>query len=247
MPERRDADVLVLCYHAVRKAPVCELDVSERALRSQVELLLRKGYRGSTFCEALIAPAAPRTLAVTFDDGDRSVFDAAFPLLAELGLPATLFVATHTIGAPGGLAADELRELAAAGWEIGSHTVSHERLTELGERDLDVELRESRTCLEGLLGQPCRSLAYPFGAADARVIAAAEDAGYVAACVLSGRFASPSLLAWPRVGVASDDELSIFRVKTAPLVRRVRGSVVGESLNVLARKLRHSQRERAAA
>ena len=241
------ADLLVLCYHAVRPAPECHLDVSERAFRQQIELLLAKGYSGATFYDAVTDPPSARTMAVTFDDGDRSVLDRAFPILVEHGLPATVFVATHVIGQPGALTADELRLLAQCGWEIGSHTVSHELLTELDEEQLERELRESRHELERLLGRPCRSLAYPFGAADARVIAAAEAAGYRTACVLSGRLSAPSALAWPRVGVGADDGSVVFRIKTAPLIRRVRGSVVGEPLSVIARKLRPSQRERVAA
>ena len=247
MSERRDDDLLVLCYHAVQEAPVTALDVSESALRKQLELLLAKGYCGSTFAAAVGGAVGARTLAVTFDDGHRSVLERAFPLLSELGMPATVFVPTSLVGQPGALSWDELRELARAGWEIGSHTVSHAMLTQASEDELANELRESRESIERELDQPCHSLAYPYGEADARVIAAAEAAGYRAACVLSGRLASSSVLAWPRVGVGPADGDVVFRIKTAPLVRRMRGSRLGEPLNVIVRKLRNGQREHVAA
>jgi len=245
-PPNGATDLLVLCYHGVRPRPAHPLDVSLPAFRRQIELLLGKGYEPATFLEAVTAPPRARTLAVTLDDGDRSVVDHALPILSELGVPATAFVPLDAVAPPGSLTVDELRMLLAAGWEIGSHTVTHEDLTELDDRDLERELRVSREQLERLLGRPIRSLAYPFGEADDRVIAAAKEAGYVAACLLDGRFAAASLLAWPRVGVGPHDGTVVFRIKTAPVVRRARGSVVGEPINLLLRKLRRFQRAHAA-
>ena len=67
---------------------------------------------------------------------------------------------------------DELRRLQDAGWEIGSHACSHPYLTRLGDDELERELGESRRRLETELGRPCRSLAYPYGDHDERVVRA---------------------------------------------------------------------------
>ena len=76
---------------------------------------------------------------------------------------------------------DELRAIAARGFEIGSHTESHPRLTTLSDADLELELRRSRERIEQELGRPCPLVAYPFSDCDARVEQAAEAAGYTAA------------------------------------------------------------------
>ncbi len=75
----------------------------------------------------------------------------------------------------------ELRDLAAKGVEIGSHTHSHPHLTELSDAELKRELVDSRKRIEDELGRPCAYLAYPFGEHNARVRAAARSAGYSAA------------------------------------------------------------------
>ena len=80
---------------------------------------------------------------------------------------------------------DALAELAARGWEIGSHTVNHRLLTDLDDVGLDDELRESRALIAERLGS-CETIAYPYGQADGRVAAAAARAGYFAACTLTG-------------------------------------------------------------
>lgn len=117
----------------------------------------------------------------------------------------------------------ELGELAQAGWEIGSHSVTHPKLTRIGPEALAGELRESRAEIERRLGGRCDTLAYPFGDVNAAVIEAAAQAGYAAAgSVSSLRAVSP--LDWPRVGVWREDSAWRFRLKTAASVRRRRTS-----------------------
>jgi peptidoglycan/xylan/chitin deacetylase (PgdA/CDA1 family) len=126
---------------------------------------------------------------------------------------------------------NELGELAEAGWEVGSHTRSHPRLTRLDDSTLADELEGSRTACEQALGRPCRSIAYPYGDVDARVTGAAGIAGYtVGAALPEGRFSEGDRLDWPRVGVYNGDDLHRFRLKLSPLVRRLRRSRVWEAV-----------------
>ena len=229
-------DVLVLCYHAVSDSWPSPLAVTPDQLERQLSLLVRRGYRGETFERAVTTRPAFRTLAVTFDDGYRSVFTHARTILERLGLPGTVFVPTDLIGGharlswPGidhwiggpyedelvGMSWDELGSLHASGWEIGSHTRSHPRLSRVDDRELQRELQESRRACEERLGR-CRTLALPYGDGDARVLTAAADAGYAAVAGLpSRRTSSPG---WPRVGVYPIDGIARFSVKIARPVR----------------------------
>ncbi len=231
--------VVVLCYHAVSEAWDSELAVTPAHLRCQLGLLARRGYRGATFAHALAAPARGRTLVVTFDDAYRSTLTAAAPVLRELGLPGTVFVPTDFAGRDGPMSWpgidrwtagphrdelrcldwDELRQLAAAGWEIGSHTCSHPRLPELAPARVAQELGASRAAIEAELRGPCRSLAYPYGAAGESVIAEAGAAGYSFAALLGDWPGRPRVLAWPRLGVYRGDAAWRFRLKLSPRVR----------------------------
>ena len=91
-------EVLVLCYHAVSDSWPSPLAVTTEQLRSQLTYLLDRGYTGATFSDAVLAPAAARVVAVTFDDGYDSLLRYALPILDELGLPATVFMPTGLIG-----------------------------------------------------------------------------------------------------------------------------------------------------
>ena len=212
------ADVLVLCYHAVSERWPAPLSVTPEALEEQLELLVRRGYRGATFESVVSERPAERTVVVTFDDAFASVGELAAPILRRLGLPGSVYVVTdhprwseqpmswdgidqwlgteheHELRP---LSWDRIGELAEAGWEVGSHTGSHPHLSRVrDEAELARELEGSRATLEDRLGRPCRTLAYPYGDHDERVVAATRRAGYTAASTLPGRFPKPTPL-WP--------------------------------------------------
>jgi peptidoglycan/xylan/chitin deacetylase (PgdA/CDA1 family) len=247
------SDVLVLCYHAISERWPASLSVRPDDFAHQLELLARRGYRAATFTDAVTTKRAGRTVVVTFDDAYRSVLSTALPLLARWGFPATVFAPTSFVGTgrpmkwPGvdhwvgtdhedellGLSWDELKYLAEQGWEVGSHTCSHPKLPELDDARLAFELRESKRVCERELGLTCTSLAYPFGAVDDRVVAAATEAGYVAAADLPKQFRLNDPLRWPRVGVFHRDDNRRFLLKTAVGVRRLRGSGAWSALERL--------------
>jgi peptidoglycan/xylan/chitin deacetylase (PgdA/CDA1 family) len=236
-------DLLVLGYHAVSDDWQSDLAVSTSNLEHQLGSLVRRGYRGALLHEVANSPPSGRTLVVTFDDAYRSVRELALPIMRELGVPGVVFAPTHFaegdrlaswegvdiyLDGPHArelevMSWEELRELQAAGWEVGSHTRSHPHLTQLDEPSLSEELRGSREDCERHLGTPCRSLAYPYGDTDARVIAATAGAGYSAAAGLPHfhRLHPPAALNWPRIGVFQGDGPVRFAVKASRTVRRL--------------------------
>ena len=230
-------DVLVLGYHGVGPGKTA-LEISPDLLERQLRWLVRQGYRGATFSDAVAQAGQERILSVTFDDASATVAAVARPLLDRVGLVGTVFVPVDSVGVLGVLGWDELAELAAAGWEIGSHTIAHRRLPTLPPAELDEELRGSRLRVEEALGRPCRSLAYPYGEVDARVVRAAADAGYEAACLVGAGSLPASPLAWPRVGLSSRDGWLGFRVKVWRPVRRLRATPLVRPLEALARRAR---------
>lgn len=252
------SEILVLCYHAVSESWESELAVTPEELERQVALLLRRGYEPARFLDAVLAPPGRRTLAITFDDAYRSVRRLAAPVLRRLGAPASVYAPTDWIGREqpmrwagieewlGGpheselvpMSWQELGELGELGWEVGSHTRTHPRLTQIDDERLRAELEGSRTaCAEGL-GRPCETIAYPYGDVDDRVVAAAGAAGYRAAGALPHAPHAAETLRWPRVGVYRWDGPTRFRLKASPLVRRVRTLPVRGVLDPLGRMVR---------
>jgi glycosyltransferase involved in cell wall biosynthesis/peptidoglycan/xylan/chitin deacetylase (PgdA/CDA1 family) len=235
-------DVLVLCYHAISPDWTATLSVTPEEFEYQLSFLLGRGWRAATFTQAVLDPPARRTLAVTFDDAYTSIHTYAAPILARLGIPATVFVPTEFASSgrpllwPGidqwdgsdqvdqllPMSWDTLRELADAGWEIGSHTRTHPRLTELDDDHLDLELAGSREACSRELGRPCDSIAYPYGAVDERVARAAEKAGYRTGAALSHRLELLGPYRFPRVGIYRADARWRFHLKAARLLRMIR-------------------------
>ena len=179
-------------------------------------------------------------MAVTFDDGHASVLEEALPVLARHGLVGTVFPRLDLLGSPGLLSQPGLEALVAAGWEVGSHTLTHRDLTTLDDAELERELAGSKRELEALLGRPCRSIAYPRGNADERVLAAAAAAGYEAGAALYGVLVPQGRLAWPRVGVHGREGRVLFRARISRPLRSLRGSEQGTRLVGSAARLAQS-------
>jgi len=261
MPRLDRQATLVLCYHAVSAGWPDAIAVTPRQLERQLAFLRGRGFVGVTFSEALENPPARRTLAVTFDDGYRSVIERGFPILERLGMPGTVFVPSEYASSPdprfwagtgherwfggpheaelGGLSWQELQQLMAAGWEVGSHTRSHPHLTTLDDVALQEELLGSRRECERSMGAPCRSLSYPYGDLDDRVIRIASQAGYRFGATLPRRFPrTPTALRWPRVGIYRPDGWLRFRFKTSPLVLMLRRGPAWHLIGRLRRFLR---------
>jgi peptidoglycan/xylan/chitin deacetylase (PgdA/CDA1 family) len=220
------SDLVVLCYHGVSPTWPDDTAVTPAAFAAQVGYFAKRGYRGATFTEVVEKVPAERTVVVTFDDAATSVLEHAKPVLDQLGLPGTVFVPTDypDSGRPmswagldfwvGGefepelqcMGWGQLRDLAEAGWEIGSHSCSHPHLEELDPAGLEREVGVSKRRCEEELGRPCTSIAYPYGNGDPRVAAVTGAAGYTAACTVPRRSAPPSPLLWPRVGAYRGDD-----------------------------------------
>jgi peptidoglycan/xylan/chitin deacetylase (PgdA/CDA1 family) len=257
---------IVLCYHALSPTWEADLSTTPERFDRQLRLLVSRGYRGVTFTEAVNAELGGRVVAVTFDDAYRSTLEFGLPILKSLDIPATVFAPTDFIGLerpmkwPGidqwlngpheqelmPMSWEELRTLAEAGWEIGSHTGSHPHLTQVDDDALSDELNRSKTACEDHLGKPCTSLAYPYGDVDARVVMGTASAGYLTAATLPSRQHEREALRWPRVGVYHRDDDVRFRLKVSPSIARLRRSMLWDSLDSL-RRLGESSRGLTAA
>ena len=208
----------VLAYHAVGTQPSFEhygISIDPSHFRDQLDELAARS--GVVQLQAILGPN-PTGVALTFDDGFRDALEFVAPAVADRGIPATVFV---TIDFARGssrsyLSPGEIRALASMpGIEIGSHCVSHQRLTGCDDTALATELRDSRHLLEDWTGVPVTSIAYPHGAVDRRVRDAASSAGYEIGCTArygnNGPACDPMLL--NRVEVLSSDSMRNFREK----------------------------------
>jgi len=187
---------LVLAFHGVehvsRRSVNAAMCVEPEALERYIRTLVRWGYRLVTFgqlAEAVTDGTERGLAALTFDDGFAGCATHLPRILEAHGGAATVFVVSGWIGgphpqAPWAQIVDEaqLRLLAGAGIEIGSHSVTHPRLDRLPYEDALAELRESKSALESVVDAEVAVAAYPFGDASDETRRACREAGYRAAC-----------------------------------------------------------------
>jgi len=210
---------LILMYHGV--ADVAEdpnqLCVTPGRFAEQMTSLQRLGLRGvgiGSLVDAMRAGRQRGLVGITFDDGYVSVLEAALPELKRRGFTASVFIISGRLGGSNEwdegpswplLSGNQVRELAAAGIEIGSHSTTHIRLAGLEAGQLETEVSGSRASLGELMGAPARGFAYPYGSMDAAARRAVHDAGYDYACAVQTPVADLGIMALPRIYVGEQD------------------------------------------
>jgi peptidoglycan/xylan/chitin deacetylase (PgdA/CDA1 family) len=202
--ERGYQTVPILTYHHFSNKCSNALCMPIDEFSRQMALLKQEGYRTVTMKQVLRfinyqEPLPQNAVAITIDDGYRSVYDQVYPILRQHNFKATLFLYTDIIGSsPNALTWDQLREMVDSGFEVGAHTVSHADLTRKykGESEAEylkrirLELRAPRKLIYQQLGQEPIWLAYPYGRTNDLVTTMAKEEGYLGGVTVS-RGATP--------------------------------------------------------
>ena len=162
------SDTLHLIYHNVPATDIpYKYAVSSNLLREHLMIVQEQ------------RPSAGLKAAITFDDGHRTQFENAFPVLTATGVLATFFVtAAWTDVKMNFMTTAQLRELSAAGHTIGAHGLTHKWLTQCSPSELKRELGEAKQKLEQAVGVPITALSIPGGRYDKRILLACREEGY---------------------------------------------------------------------
>jgi peptidoglycan/xylan/chitin deacetylase (PgdA/CDA1 family) len=208
----------VLMYHSISPSRCPDphrLRVDPRRLDGHLRLLRRMGLRGVSLAElvrAHDAGAARNLVGLTFDDGYTDFLDHAVPVLQRHGMTATVYVVAGRLAGTnqwddgpriGIMDAAQVRTVATAGFEVGSHTMTHARLEGAAAQTLVEEISGSREVLEQVLEAPVGGFCYPYGSFDQAAADAVRAAGYDHACVTGDydpgdRFTLPRCYVSPR-------------------------------------------------
>jgi len=241
---RKRREVVVLCYHGVTHRPTRHpddrfgLNVREDRFRSHLEYL-RRNYRVISFRDYLRARDGKLQLpdysaVITFDDGHRNFYTAAAPLLEKIHMPALMFLISNRVTSNGlkpqawgdtddqdYLSWSEVQELTARGFEFGSHTCSHAKLTEILPDQVEDELRDSKTAIEHHVATNGVPLAYPYGMATDDIATRADALGYSCAFTTETGFNNQEtqLFKLHRTLIGDDDDVVAFAARVAGLTR----------------------------
>jgi peptidoglycan/xylan/chitin deacetylase (PgdA/CDA1 family) len=213
-PAPRSLHVPILMYHRVHlyatelTKSLPDLTVEPDVFAREIAALDRAGYHSITIAQlfhALFdgAPLPAEPVLLTFDDGYVDDVKQVLPVLRAHHMTGAFYIITSRFHEPGFLTGAQVRELDAAGMDIGAHTRDHVDLPGLGAAQLTDEIAGSRHDLERLLHHPVASFAYPAGRFDATVVAATRAAGFALAVTTQpGATASAQApLTLPRVRV----------------------------------------------
>jgi peptidoglycan/xylan/chitin deacetylase (PgdA/CDA1 family) len=184
--------VPVLTYHKFSESKTDKMTVTAATFEEQMKFLKDKGYHVITldqlfdFLDFKIQ-IPKKSVVITIDDGWRSTYDIAFPILKKYGYPATLFVHTALItGSKVTLNWDLISEMASQGIDMQCHTRTHRKLTALASKEsfkeyfeaIEKELFDAAKAIKLRTKREVRYIAYPFGDINHLGVALLQKQGY---------------------------------------------------------------------
>jgi peptidoglycan/xylan/chitin deacetylase (PgdA/CDA1 family) len=188
-----NVQVPILMYHRIAVSPIgSRYYVPPDRFESELKLLHDWGYTTISTTQLVQAIThgtllPPHPLILTFDDANEDNYTNAFPIMRKYGFTGILYVPYAYIGTNGYLTGDNIKAMAAAGWEVGSHSLTHPiNFLALDPAALRSEIVTSRRQLSSLLGLPILTFAYPFGDNSNAAVDYVHFAGYIAGMGATG-------------------------------------------------------------
>lgn len=219
--------VPVLCYHRfAADGQPDKLEVTAAQFEEQIIFLKRNGYTVVSLSDFSAFLQGKRQLprksvVITIDDGYRSIYSVAYPIIQRQHIPVTAFIYPDFLGSGAALTWAQIREMKSSGLvDFQSHSKSHTKLSTRGKSEspaayatrLANEIEGSKALIAKQLGYPIDFIAYPYGGADLNIVDRTRAAGYrAAATVVRGpnpAYASTFLLR--RDMVFGSDSLTMF-------------------------------------
>jgi peptidoglycan/xylan/chitin deacetylase (PgdA/CDA1 family) len=216
--------VPILAYHSVSADPpawIAPFAVSPAAFARHMDAVVASGREPVTvshYADGLRGQCAlpERPVLITVDDGFEDFAHSALPVLADRGICSTLYVTTGALAdgvqesvlPPASmLSSADLRDVEAAGVEIGAHSHTHRQMDLISQQDVVAELSRSASILAEILGHHIRSFAYPHGYWTPRVRRLAA-ASFDSACTVGNAFstAHDELMTLSRILVRADED-----------------------------------------
>jgi peptidoglycan/xylan/chitin deacetylase (PgdA/CDA1 family) len=206
--------VPILCYHQFSTGRSTDLMIMPRdSFIAQMEYLKANKYHVISLADfegflTAQKPIPPRSVVITVDDGFRSAYDIAYPVLKTYGFHATFFIYTDFFGGGRALTLPLIEEMRSSGLiDIQSHskthtsftppTVDNEKTPAYAAR-IKTEIDPPQAILERQLGTKVRSFAYPYGDASRLAVQYLRDRGYEVAVTVerggNASFSDPLLL-----------------------------------------------------
>ena len=223
--------VPILTYHKIAPVNAKTLYpgtfVPPNLFEKHLGFLARKGFETMRL-DAIFSGLEPaKPIVLTFDDGFQDFEDAAAPILHRFGYGATVFLVSDFVGKTNEwdenigdvkyplMSKESIVRLHEEGYEFGSHSKSHVRLSSHDAVTQDSEIRGSKSDLETMLGFPIQTFCYPYGSYDDNSLNSVRASGYQFAttCDKGLNDGSEDPLRLKRIAIRNDTSLPVFIYK----------------------------------
>jgi len=202
--EAADISIPVLCYHQVLPKANGLFEVSTADFKNQLSLIKARGYKAinsAQLLDFLSGKSKPvgKVIVISFDDGYKSVFQYAFPIMKEFDFVGVACIYPQFIEGGGGMSWENLRQLASAGWTIECHSYSHSDLSKTPAGDgkqaefFFREIGNPKKIIEKAIGSPVRLIVWPYGIYTEDSEKYAKEQGYLGAFTVDGGANYPGL------------------------------------------------------
>jgi len=216
----------ILMYHRLgtpdRKNRFRSQYTPPKMFARQMKYLFKHGYQTVSVRDLINyagqqMPAEDKKICITFDDGYESFYTYGFPILREYNFTAIVFLVANCINktclndsdSEPILKTEQIKEMAEAGIDFGSHSFSHRSLVGLSAEELEKEVKDSKTVLEKLLGKQIESFSYPYGAFNEAVKKMVQQNYKVAFSTKKG-VSDIQDFSLPRIDINKDKILPVF-------------------------------------
>ncbi|NLI76225.1 MAG: polysaccharide deacetylase family protein [Candidatus Riflebacteria bacterium] len=196
--------IAALCYHQVLPKATGLFELSVDEFREQMGILKAQGFEAINsrqLLEYLAGRYQPlkKPILLTFDDGYKSVYNHAFPIMKEFGFVGVACVYPQFIDSAGGMTWGQLREMASAGWSIEPHSLTHANLWKVPtapaarQAFFEREIVRPKRIIEERTGLPTLFFTWPYGIYTEETETLARQAGYAGALTVDGGASYPGL------------------------------------------------------
>lgn len=227
----RGAPIPILMYHQIMELSleaeqgIRDWVVPPAHLEEQLAYLAAHGFHNVN-ADRVVAylrdrePLPPQPIVISMDDGYRTVYTVARPLLQKYGFTASLFVQSGRAENSGFLSWEHMRTLRDEGYYLGSHSIDHPDLLAVEPAEVLRQVRDSKAAIETNVGQPVTVFCYPLGKHNAALISLLQEEGYEAAVSLNPGYYQYrgvyGLFQLARIWIYYDMTLEQFAAKLPP-------------------------------
>lgn len=221
IPDVDSTVVPVLMYHHIKEplSPKRDridygLSVTPSSFNQQMSSLASHGF-STIAVDQIFKPDQNKKISLTFDDGYKDIITNAYPIMQQYNYTGTVFIITAFIGRDGYLSSDDIKQLLASGWTLGSHTVSHPELNRLNSETASLEINSSKSQLESIFDVHITTICYPAGKYSKEIMDQVENAGYAFATTTKYGVQNslPNRFQIKRLRISGSDDLISFERK----------------------------------